>query len=436
MKEAGALEEQQIAPANHARKALAARLALPAAALFWCALAAYLGPLRALHVDSPRQISNVFYIWESFPASSHLYLPFLTPTDFQRGIPYTHFPPTFLLGLYFYIDRIEAWLGVPLIVAQNFVFVPYIALLAGTALALLPQVAPRQGMSELRRLFILWLSCGIFLTNSSVWTSFVPGTVNFHGLAAILFVWLGVLGYQDKLYSKSCFKLLLVLAILAPLYAIVALIVLSLLYEGEIWMSRSERASRKMRSLQQPAKAAFAVLAVALIVAFLPKAVFYVLGDFYREGGSKVGFRSGLDGDAKYFGNMIEAALWPFSKSRKSHALHMPLIALGALVYCRVSPARSALAGRLGRLWLICCSPYFFNLVFFPQAVSIHPYLFDTFFTLGSSFVLALGSLELDRREPLRSHLLLVWFFASSAVIMTNLIDISRAWRILVSSVP
>lgn len=436
MKEASALEERHVAPANHARKALAARLTLPAAVLFWCALAAYLGPLRALHVDSPRQISHVFDIWESVPASAHLYLPFLTPRDFERGIPYTHFPPPFLLGLYLYIDRVEAWLGVPLIVAQNFVFVPYIALLAGTALALLPQLAPRPGMSELRRLFIAWLSCGIFLTNSSLWTGFVPGTVNFHGLAAILFLWLGVLGYQDKLYSKRCFTLLLVLALLAPLYAIVALIVLSLLYEGEVWSSQSGRPSRTMRGLQPAAKAACAVLAVALIVAFLPKAVFYLLGEFSREGGSRIGFRSGLDGDAKYFGNMIEAAVWPFPGSRKSHALHMPLIVLGALVYCRVSPARSALAGRLGRLWLICCAPYFFNLVFFPQAVSIHPYLFDTFLTLGSSFVLALGSLELDRRELLRGHLLLGWFFAGAAIIMTNLIDISRAWRMFVSSVP
>ena len=385
---------------------------------FWCVAAIAIGPWRARWMSEPQQISRIFEVWETSPAREHLFLPFYDLQLFADRVPYTHFPPVFILLLYAYVRMVEAVLAVPVTVAQNFVFLPYALLFAGVVVWLLCTEKQQPPLGA-RGLLVSFVSAGVVATNASFWTGFVLGNVNFHVIAATLFLPLGVLAFRGWLYSRAGFLILLVLALLAPLYALFGLLACALLYD--------EQAITPRRTV---VKAGACLVLVTLVSAFLPVAVFH-LGSFVREGGSSIGLRSGLDGDTRYFANMITAVLWPYPGARQAHALHLPALALLAWVALRALAPQHDLARRMLRLWLVAVSPYFIHLVFFPQAIAIHPYLFDVLLTAPSGFALAFWSRLPEITERLEGSLLLTWFLVCSGIIMTSLIDISRAWRAL-----
>jgi len=228
-----------------------------------------------------------------------------------------------------------------------------------------------------------------------------------------------VLAFRDQLYSRAGFAVLLALAVLAPLYALFGLLTCALVLDDR------PGGRHELRTIL---RAGAVILVVALFNAYLPTVIFH-LGTFSKEGGSSIAFRSGLDGSDRYFSNIIDAMMNPYGAARKAHALHMPMLATLCLSAIHLLVRDGRLTSRMARLWLICLSPYLFNVVFFPQAVAIHPYIFDVFLTASSGFVLAFWSSDPALMERLRGNLLLIWFFACAGVIMTNLIDIGRAWR-------
>ena len=74
-------------------------------------------------------------------------------------------------------------------------------------------------------------------------------------------------------------------------------------------------------------------------------------------------------------------------------------------------------------------TPYFLSVIFFPQSVSIHPYLYDHLLVIpivvtGASMMFAEGV-----RDRLRGPLLLAFILFMAGVIMSNLIGIAQALR-------
>lgn len=391
-------------------------------AIVWCSLACALGPWRGLWSFEERQISRILGIWEEFPIAQHLFLPFYTRQNFIERAPYTHFPPPFLGLLYGYLRLVQGLLDVPIQVAQNFVFLPYIGLLCCLTGAEFYRRRFGASSIDLRSALVIFIASGVVFTNASLWTGFTAGNVNFHALAAILFLGLGALAGRSQLYTASSFRILLALALLAPLYSLMALLVLAIVYEA-----RAEESSPSVVP-RTVVRAGVAILAVSLCVAFLPKAVFYLSDAFAREGGSSFLKRSGLNGDARYFDSLLGAMLDPYPGSRRSHVLHMPLLAacMAASIFF-FAKERASLWQAL-RTWIVSSSPYILTMIFFAQALSIHPYLFDVFLTGSCGFVMAMLALDPAIERRLKGYALLIWFFAGSGVIMTNLIDISRAW--------
>lgn len=71
-------------------------------------------------------------------------------------------------------------------------------------------------------------------------------------------------------------------------------------------------------------------------------------------------------------------------------------------------------------------TPYLMSVIFFPQSVSIHPYLYDHLFLVpvvvtGTSMMFAQGV-----RDRLRGPLLLAFILFMAGVIMSNLIAIAQ----------
>src|SRR5262249_40193082 len=130
------------------------------------------------------------------------------------------------------------------------------------------------------------------------------------------------------------------------------------------------------RSLIRLAASTLVAGAVTLVV---PWALISWKG--YHPVGSTLLFRSGLDGDTQYFTSILQAMWAPcrpkccYGRSFTDPVLpaFLPLAICGP--FALRDPGMSRLG--LGRMLLFLCTPYFASLVFFPQSVSIHPYLYD-----------------------------------------------------------
>lgn len=396
-------------------------------ALFWGLVATLLGPAKGLRNDQPGQLSTIFGIWETAPASEHFYLPFFKPRDFEAKVPYTHFPPTFTFLIYGYLRGVEWLLGIPLVLAQNLVFIPYVILFLIVVASMVRTQGIADRIRDPRGALVMFLSMGVVLTNGSLWTGFSLRNVNFNALTAIVFLILGALTFAGRLYTRGAFLVLLFLAFFAPLYTLCGLLVLGLFYERD---TPSSRKGGPVLGAREKAvlKAGASLLITALINAYYPRIVVELTGAFTRAGGGSVFFRSGLDGDAKYFTDLLGAMIDPYIGTRKAHALHMPLAAMGFLATVQLLCRDSALTKKCVGLWVICLSPYLFKLCFFPQAVATHPYNFDVFLTLSSAFAIAFWSWQPRVLDKLTGSVLVLYFFGCTAIIMTSLIDIARCW--------
>ena len=92
-------------------------------------------------------------------------------------------------------------------------------------------------------------------------------------------------------------------------------------------------------------------------------------------------FRSGLDGDTRYFTSLAQAALAPCPLACCYLRSAADLLLPGLVLLCAVGPLtlfdRGATSVSLSRQLLFLATPYLVSLILFPQSVSIHPYLYD-----------------------------------------------------------
>jgi hypothetical protein len=150
-------------------------------------------------------------------------------------------------------------------------------------------------------------------------------------------------------------------------------------------------------------------------------------------GGSTLLFRSGLDGDTRHVTH-IWGALWSptvHEAYRSPDTLFLPAfvpLAIATPWMLRTSDPEGA---RLRRLVLFLITPYLGSLIFFSQAVSIHPYMFDLFLILpvvvaGIVFVLMP---PIQRRIEAGGGL--VFLLIAAWLIMANLMALAQSLRTL-----
>jgi hypothetical protein len=175
------------------------------------------------------------------------------------------------------------------------------------------------------------------------------------------------------------------------------------------------------------------VLTVTLASAVVGAIVYAVPGALiawkgYTPKGSSFLFRSGLDGDTRYFSNMVQSVLAPCPLSccwgRTATDLLFPaFIPLAVFGLFAFRGAQGAI--RAGHLFLFLCTPYFVSLILFPQSVSIHPYMYDHMLLIP---VIVMGVVAM--LTPAIEELSRVWLLAlaliTSGVLMSNLIGIAQ----------
>ena len=174
------------------------------------------------------------------------------------------------------------------------------------------------------------------------------------------------------------------------------------------------------------------VCAVALLVGVItylePRLLIAWKG--YQSTGSSFLFRSGLDGDRTYFSGILQAAIAPcpvgccYARPLSDLLVPavLPLAIFGPLAL-RQAPSS---VFSIGRQLLFLATPYLVSLVFFPQSVSIHPYLYDHLIVIPVvvTGLVALLSAPVERR--LTGAALLVFLLLTSGILMANLLKITH----------
>lgn len=131
-----------------------------------------------------------------------------------------------------------------------------------------------------------------------------------------------------------------------------------------------------------------------------------------------------------YYKNIFQAFVNPYARDLiRPWSSILPTIILAVFTYAWGGYKILKLQPTLLECCIFLFSPYLFSLVFFPQAVSIHPYIYDYFAALPLAFIsiwLLISSEIQDRLEGLKAYL---FFLILSALVLHNLTSISQAAR-------
>lgn len=120
--------------------------------------------------------------------------------------------------------------------------------------------------------------------------------------------------------------------------------------------------------------------------------------------GSGLWYRSGLDGDSTYFTNALTAILTPCCQadlrpySFVFPALILGVVAIGITLFNKTDEYTKS---KISRTTFLLIAAGLFSAIFFPQSVSIHPYLYDITTTLliVSSLIFSLAIILANEKD-------------------------------------
>lgn len=357
----------------------------------------------------------IFPTWNEYPVSAHWFLGAYTPAEFEAGAVYTGHPAPMLM-VWYLITLGGQLLGLPLTpatLAIPFVYTLLLALAVCWLLSLAPGVDLRDRLDDYLTVFLL---LGILVTMATFWESFLEhNRDNVFPLAMYLIAALCPLVLRGDTCKLGFWCLALAVALLAPV--VMAPLAISCWFV----MSPEQRAatSKGWTAL---------VLGVALASLAYPKIAAALLG--YTDVASSLAFRSGLDGDTTFFTDAVQAVLAPREGDRDWWQLVYPALLPVAFLLAFARRAVSANRASLVKMATILLSPYAFFVVFFPQVLSIHPYLFDYLLQFGILVTFSAAVLTPAMRSRLRGPLLLLALSVAMITIMANLLRIAQLTRL------
>ena len=376
--------------------------------------------LRACQSDP---LANIMQIWEAYPASRHVFLGWRTQEWIEKGTVYVNHVHPYPLSMYGWMSAVRAVTGRSLFFASN--TTPFLCMFVwiGAIITLLARLDLLRRNRDARGLLVLFLGVGFVVTTWRFWNDpFRYQSDNpFPLVAGVLVLVYAALVTPPR--PRLAIASGIVFIALSPLHAPMLVLAVLCLF-GQTGSSLRELIARKPPRAE-PERVGHGN---RLIVAAVPRLLASWKG--YSPIASSLLFRSGLDGDTTYFTNMIQAVWSPSTLGcyvRPPLELFfpacVPLLALAPWLW----RSREAADIQPGRLLLFLATPYLCSLVLFPQALSIHPYLFDLFLLMPvivAAFVMAL--LEPVRRR-LSGTTLLAFLLVAGGLIMSNLIGLAQA---------
>lgn len=361
----------------------------------------------------PERLRDItFPIWDQYSFSKHGCLVFLSSDDFEKGVAYSHHAVGYLLFMYLFykIEILIPQLPMRAVVASlEMVF----CVLAVVYVALSGQrerVRFHQGA-------LILLAVMFLLTMPGFWIS--AGKFNVDNPFHLQFPILLVVAHRISQGVASGVKLWLPLGALC----VTAPITAALLGMYQVVTSiRNDGLSKNMLKL------GVVVILISAVVYLQPVIISKAFG--FSSSNSSWLFRSGLDGDVSYFTNILNSVISPYFP-RPVYMLALPaglLLAQLTIMAIRAHDDGKGKAFLVGSgnpilFYGVIFSQYLVTSLLWPQAVSIHPYLYD-FMLIAPIFVWIALNLA-------QSHSLLnnprVWIWVMLFFISFNLQQIAQA---------
>ena len=323
----------------------------------------------------PERLRNqTFPIWDHQPMTKHGFLVFYQAEDFGNKISYTGHTPFYLSGMY-YLYKLELTCNkLPMRIVA-----PSIAMLL-CLYALFYAIISRQIVSLNRSQgTLLILSVLAFLTTPVFWISLGKANVdNVFIFMLPLYIWIAFFVSNCKIpFLKLCIGLVGI-CFISPVNGFLLAIFLI------IWELAEKEINTRLLQV------AIATLVISFLLFLVPHVVAKLLG--FTSLGSSWGLRSGLDGDITYFSNAFSAIFFPYYMRPVSYIIWSLCLLLAQLLFIYQSKQKISHDNLLNarvfdskKFFSIIFSGYVLNVLFWPQAVSIHPYLYDILLLGGIS---------------------------------------------------
>jgi hypothetical protein len=305
-------------------------------------------------------------------------------------------------------------------------FTPFLSALAMLLAfgVLLARSGPVETGPSLRGLLFLFLGLGFLLTGWRLWDDLYRYNTDspfpLMGSLAIV-VWACL---RAPIRPRAALGAACAFAALAPAYVPILVLAMACLFA-----QRSTTLPDAIARNRVLVRISGAALLVGLVVYLVPRVLIAWKG--YGASESTFLFRSGLDGDVRYFTGILQAFVRPCSVNccginRPFGDLVLP--AFVPVVACWLWGLQGQGATRLRLLsqFVFLSAPYVFSLVLFPQSVSIHPYLYDHLLLVPAAVTGAWATLLAPVQRRLRGAAFLAYLLLMGGLVMANLIGIAQ----------
>ena len=371
-------------------------------------------------------LTRIFQVWDTHPVSEHLFLAWRLDDAFEKRVVYVNHVHPYLMSMYAWVSLVRAATGLPLQTARFAVPLLYMLVMLVSTTTLLARMNLLRRANTVRTQVVLFLAFGFLITTWRFWRDQFWGSADdtFPLEAGIL-----VLVYAS-LVAPARPRLALISSALfvamAPIHLPVLILLVVCLF-GEAGTSLRDTLARN----RLPVRILLVATIVGVIVQALPNVL--VAWNGITAVGSSLMFRSGLDGDTTYVTSMWQAVWAPTVREayRSPDTLFLPSFVPLAIAVPWMWRTRDPEGARLRHLSLFMITPYLTSLIFFPQAVSIHPYMFDLFLILP----VVVASMAFVLMAPIQRRIagggLLVFLLIAAALLMANLMALAQFLRLM-----
>jgi len=349
-----------------------------------------------------------FPVWHKYPLTKHGFLTFLDADDYTKGHAYAN-EATIYLWLMWVLYRVESvFPSVTMRVADAFFC------MSATLVAIWSAIPKSTWVKlDFRHGVLLLVAFSYFLTLPTFWISL--GKFNVDNVFVLIFpvlLFASAFIVRGGPHGKRFWLTAVLMCALMPMTAA--------LFGTFVGV----RAILSRRLNLRMLRSALVMIFVAVGFYLQPVIVAKLL-HFSSENSTWL-FRSGLDGDMRFYGNFINSILVP-QFNRPMYFILMPIALLIFQLWYRnkfyadSNFPREQNGSHVMMPYLF--SSYLLTLLLWPQAVSIHPYLYDAFLIgpIGTWVVLNFATREVHERHYL------AWLIVLLFLITFNITKIAQA---------
>ena len=367
-------------------------------------------------------LQTIFTVWGQAPASEHLYLGWRTFEDFQIHRAYANHVHPYLFGMYAWVRGVSGLTGAAPYVATNTVPFFYMFVLLACVTVLLARGGLLREAPRAVDLIVLFGAYGLVVTGWRWWNDLYRFSSDnpYPLLAGVLVLVYALLLHPARMGLATIAAAVFVA--LSPIHTPMLVVALAFMF------GRPGASLRDVLARNRPLILLASVITVAGIVIYLLP-WYLIRSHGYSVIGSTLLFRSGLDGDTRYFTNMVQAVIapcptccWGRPLSALLFPAFVPLLVFGAMAWR--TPASGRIA--LGRMLLFLAAPYLFSLLLFPQSISIHPYMYDHLLLVPVILAGAVSMLQVAAHVRLNGTRLFALTLLLAAVLLSNLIALAQ----------